>query len=139
MKLTVATPFEIVLDTAEAAAIRAEDATGAFGILPGHADFLTVLAVSVVTWRDPAGTEHHLAVRGGMLQVQNGTDVAIDTREAVMSDDLTHLKTEVLAAFRQDQAEDQAARLSAERLYLNALRRITQLARPGARSGLEAG
>ena len=34
--------------------LRAEDDTGAFGILPGHADFLTVLAVSVVTWRDDA-------------------------------------------------------------------------------------
>ena len=59
MKLTVTTPLAIVLDVEDVAHLRAEDETGAFGILPAHADFLTALAVSVVTWRDAKGVERH--------------------------------------------------------------------------------
>ena len=69
MNLTVTTPLAIVAEADDVAHLRAEDETGAFGILSGHADFLTALAVSVVTWRDRRGTEHHVAVRGGMLEV----------------------------------------------------------------------
>ena len=54
MRLTVTTPLAIVVEADDVAHLRAEDETGAFGILPGHADFLTALAVSVVTWRDSA-------------------------------------------------------------------------------------
>ena len=59
MKLTVTTPLAIVVEADDVAHLRAEDETGAFGILPGHADFLTALAVSVVSWRDERGAEHH--------------------------------------------------------------------------------
>ena len=59
MKLTVTTPLAIVVEADDVVHLRAEDETGAFGILPGHADFLTALAVSVVSWRDASGTEDH--------------------------------------------------------------------------------
>src|ERR1019366_9761251 len=124
MRFTIATPFAIVIETGDVAHLRAEDETGAFGILPGHADFLTALAVSVVTWHDTHGVEHHAAVRGGMLEVRGGDSIAIATREAVASDDLHHLETEVLAAFRRGLEEDQAARTDAQRLYLTAIRQI---------------
>ncbi|MFX7784697.1 hypothetical protein ABTJ92_20970, partial [Acinetobacter baumannii] len=80
--------------------VRAEDDTGAFGILRGHADFLTALAISVLSWRDEGGGEHHIAVRGGMLAVHGGNAITIATREAVAEDDLHRLETEVLAGFR---------------------------------------
>ena len=44
MRLTVTTPLAIVAEADDVAHLRAEDDTGAFGILPGHADFLTALA-----------------------------------------------------------------------------------------------
>jgi len=112
--------------------VRAEDATGAFGILPGHADFLTALTVSVVTWRDAAGAEHYVAVREGMLRVQGGQTIAVATRDAVADGDLAHLETDVLARFRRNVASEQAARIDAERLYLAAMRRIMNAVRPGA-------
>ena len=62
MRLSVATPLAIIVEADNVAHLRAEDDTGAFGILPGHADFLTALAVSVVSWRDVGGAEHHIAV-----------------------------------------------------------------------------
>ncbi len=124
MRLSVTTPLAIVVETPDVAHLRAEDETGVFGILPGHADFLTALSISVVSWRDQAGAEHHLAVRGGMLEVRGGEAIAVATREAIASDDLHHLETEVLASFRRAIEEERTARTDAQRLYLAAIRQI---------------
>ncbi len=132
MRLSVATPLAIVIETDGIAHLRAEDDTGAFGILPGHADFLTALAVSVVSWRDKAGAEHFLAVRGGMLAVEGGEAISIATPEAVVGADLHRLEADVLAGFRRRLAEEEEARTGAERLYLAALRQIVRYLRPDA-------
>jgi F-type H+-transporting ATPase subunit epsilon len=124
MKLTVSTPLAIVAEADDVAHLRAEDETGAFGILPGHADFLTALAVSVVSWRDRHGAEHHLAVRGGMLEVSGGNAITVATREAVADDDLHRLQAEVLATFKRRTEEEVMARTDAQRLYLAAIRQI---------------
>jgi F-type H+-transporting ATPase subunit epsilon len=131
VKLTVATPLAVVVDAGNVAHVRAEDDSGAFGILPGHADFLTALAVSVVGWRDADGGEHYVAVRGGMLEVRGGDEIAVATPEAVAGDDLHRLEAEVLVRFRRQLAEEQAARTDAQRLYLAALRQIVRYLRPG--------
>ena len=126
MKLVVTTPLSIVVDVSDVVHLRAEDETGAFGILSGHADFLTALSISVATWRDRTGSEHHVAVRGGMLQVLGGDTITIATREAIVSDDLGHLQTEVLTAFRRETEEERSARTDARRLYLAAIRQINR-------------
>jgi ATP synthase, F1 epsilon subunit (delta in mitochondria) len=81
MRLNVSTPLAVVVDADDVAHLRAEDETGAFGVMPGHADFLTVLAISVVTWRDRRGAEHHVAVRGGMFEVRGGDSIVIATKK----------------------------------------------------------
>lgn len=129
MRLTVTTPLAIAVESANIAHLRAEDETGAFGILPGHADFLTALTISVASWRDDRGAEHHVALRGGMLEVRGGETVAIATPEAVVGDDLQHLEAAVLAGFRQRVAEEQAARTDAQRLYVAAIRQIVRFLR----------
>jgi F-type H+-transporting ATPase subunit epsilon len=43
LRLSISTPASILVDAAEIASLRAEDESGSFGILAGHADFLTVL------------------------------------------------------------------------------------------------
>ena len=88
MKLVVSTPLEIVVEDDDVAHVRAEDASGAFGILRGHADFLTALSVSVLSWRDLRGRERHVALRGGVLEVRDGERVEVASREAVAGDDL---------------------------------------------------
>ena len=129
MRLTVATPLVIVVEVGDVVHLRAEDDTGAFGILPGHADFLTALAVSVASWRDDRGAEHHVAVRGGVLEVRGGNTIGVATPEAVAGDDLQRLETEVLAKFRRQLVEEQAARTDAQRLYLAAMRQIARFLR----------
>jgi F-type H+-transporting ATPase subunit epsilon len=129
VRLTIATPLAIVIEASDVAHLRAEDDTGAFGILPGHADFLTALSVSVASWRDDRGAEHHVAVRGGMLEVRDGNTIAIATPEAVAADDLHRLESDVLAKFRRQLIEEQAARTDAQRLYLAAIRQIVRFLR----------
>jgi F-type H+-transporting ATPase subunit epsilon len=130
MNLTVTTPLAVVTKAENVAHVRAEDDTGAFGILRGHADFLTALAISVVSWRDDRGAEHHIAVRGGMLAVSGGDTITVATREAVADDDLHRLETEVLASFQRRSEEEITARTDAQRLYLAAIRRIYCFLRP---------
>lgn len=129
MRLVVTTPFDVVIDREDVAYVRAEDATGAFGILPRHADMLTALTVSVVTWRDHSGREHHVAVREGMLEVRGGESVAIATREAVPGDDLEQLVDQAIARFYSAAEEERASRKASEQLYLNAIRRIYEISR----------
>jgi F-type H+-transporting ATPase subunit epsilon len=135
MRLNVSTPLAIVVDADDLTYLRAEDETGAFGILPGHTDFLTALSVSVLTWRDRSGMEHHIAVRGGILEVRGGNMIIVATRQAVCSDDLGRLETEVLAAFHRAVEEDRAARADAQRLYLSAIRQICHFLRSEHPSG----
>jgi F-type H+-transporting ATPase subunit epsilon len=130
MRLTVATPDQVAADVGDAVAVRAEDASGKFGILDRHADFLTVLAISVLSWRRSDGREGHCAVRGGVLSVSDGTTVSVATREAVVSDDLAKLEHEVLARFRRTSEDEKTARASSTRLYLAAVRRMIAYLRP---------
>lgn len=129
MRLEVTTPFATVLRTDEAVHVRAEDDSGAFGILRAHADFLTALAVSVLTWRDGKSHEHYVAVRGGMLCVRDDV-VSVATPEAVVGEDLHSLEADVLSRFRRHIDEERAAHTAAQRLHLAAIRQIMRLLRP---------
>ena len=93
MRLLITTPTAVVVDDPDVAALRAEDESGSFGILHGHADFLTALAVSVVAWKRSDGAQRYCAVRRGVLRVSTGNEIAIATREAIPGDDLDHLET----------------------------------------------
>ncbi len=135
MKLRIATPLQVIADVDGILSLRAEDATGGFGILPGHADFLTSLTIGVVRWKGPDGAPHYCAVRRGVLSVRGGQEVAIATREAVMGDDLTTLDQTVLARFRSDAELERAERADSTRLQLNAIRQIVSHLRPTGRSG----
>ncbi len=130
MRLVIATPVLVVADIGDAVAVRAEDSSGKFGILDRHADLLTVLAISVLSWRRRDGQEGHCAVRGGVLDVTGGKTVSVATREAVVSDDLAKLEREVLVQFRRAFDEEQAAHSSAARLYLAAVRSMLAYLRP---------
>jgi hypothetical protein len=61
---------------------------------------------------------------------RGGDSIAIATPEAVAGDDLQRLETDVLADFRRQLNEEQAARTDAQRLYLAAVRQIVRLLRP---------
>ena len=110
--------------------MRAEDETGGFGILDGHADFLTALTISVVSWHHAGDRQRFCAVRRGVLSVTTGSEVAIATREAVPGDDLDHLEHVVLSEFRQALDIERTARTESLRLQMKAIRQIIRYLRP---------
>lgn len=134
LSLLVTTPTSVAAKLTGLRHLRAEDASGAFGIWPGHADLLTALAVSVVSWRDAGGREGYCAVRGGVLTVRDGARIAVATREAVVGDDLQALERDVLARFRHDREEEGEAHSGARRMHLAAIRHILTYLHPDRRT-----
>ncbi|MGA7488691.1 MAG: F0F1 ATP synthase subunit epsilon [Xanthobacteraceae bacterium] len=130
MRLLITTPTALVVDDMDVVAVRAEDESGSFGILNGHADFLTALTVSVVSWRHGDGRQRFCAVRRGVLSVSEGREVAVATREAIAGDDLDHLEQVVLARFREALEAERTARTESLRLQMKAIRQIMRYLRP---------
>jgi len=139
MRLLIATPTAVAIDEPNVLAIRAEDESGSFGILPGHADFVTALTISVVSWRDALGRSRYCAVRRGVLSVDKGAEVAIATREAAPGDDLGRLERIVLSEFRRRSEREQTARTSDLKLRLEVVRRIVRYLRPPMAGVAEGG
>ena len=137
MRLLITDPLCIVVDAQDVRAIRAEDESGGFGILPGHADFLTTLTLSVVAWRDAAGSSRFCAVRRGILTVSGGQDVRLATREAHPGDDPDELVSVVLAGYRAQTDAERSASTAAARLRMQAIRRIVDLLDTGRATGAE--
>jgi len=131
MKLVVTTPLTVLIEVSDVRHVRAEDETGAFGILPGHADFVTTLAVSVVSWRDHAGKEHQIAVRGGTLMVRGGDVVEIAARQAIGEDTLAELGPAVLERLRREEQSEKEEWISTTRLQLAAIRYVQRYLEAG--------
>jgi F-type H+-transporting ATPase subunit epsilon len=131
MRLLVTTPMAVILDRDDIQYVRAEDETGAFGILEGHADFMTVLSISVIAFRDNAGTEHFVAVRGGVMTVRDGTLIEVATRDAVGEQTLRKLDTSILSRFREEAEAEERAHVSATRLHLATIRQIQRYLQAG--------
>lgn len=135
MRLVVTTPTAVVADVGDVRHVRAEDETGAFGIMPGHADFLTILPVSVVTWDCGDGGEGFALVRGGVLTVHDGETVEIAARGAFRREDLASLGREAIEELeRADEMED-VSRTSDTRLHLATMRQIQRVLQAGRDGG----
>ncbi|MDA9421313.1 MULTISPECIES: F0F1 ATP synthase subunit epsilon [Bradyrhizobium] len=130
MRLLITSPTAIVVDDSDVVSVRAEDASGGFGILRGHADLLTALSVSIVAWQAASGHTRYCAVRRGVLSVTGGNEVGIATAEAVPGDDLGQLEQIVLDEFRRRAEAERASRVQGAQLQMKAIRQIVQYLRP---------
>ncbi len=130
MKLRITDPMSIVVDQ-EVASVRAEDASGSFGILPGHADLVTVLEISVLSWRQASGNSGYCAVRNGILTVSEGARVDVATREAHVSDAIEELEAVVLAGYRAHREAERSSRTAAAKLRMQAIRRMVEALQGG--------
>ncbi|MGV8955113.1 MAG: F0F1 ATP synthase subunit epsilon [Cypionkella sp.] len=134
MRLRIVTPLAVIAEE-DFTSLRAEDASGGFGIMQGHAAFLTALTISIISWRQGAA-ETFCALRGGTLVVTDGNTVTITTREAVLGEDLATLDAEVLARFRTEVETERAEHVETMQLQLNAIRRmVSRLQRNSASIG----
>ena len=69
LTLEITTPMRLVVSETVDEVI-APGVEGYFGVLPGHAPFLTTLGVGVLTYRI-GRDEFHLALAGGFAEVRN--------------------------------------------------------------------
>jgi F-type H+-transporting ATPase subunit epsilon len=133
-RLTIATPAALLVDESGVQSVRAEDQSGGFGLLPGHADLLTVLPASVVRWRLEDGIERYCALRGGLLTATGGRRISIACRCGVLGADLQRLEQDV-RRLRAEQADAAArARVEQTRLHANAVRQLIRYLRPSGLS-----
>lgn len=87
-KLKIVTPLKITENDIKY--IRLKDATGFFGVMKGHIDFLTVIEPSLCYYIDSNDMEVFLAVNGGVLRVRGGK-VTLTSLEVFESDDAEKL------------------------------------------------
>jgi F-type H+-transporting ATPase subunit epsilon len=129
MRLRVITPLDTVLET-EVARLVAEAPNGSFGMLPRHADFVSLLVPGILTYETEDGTEHYLGVNSGTL-VKCGGEVLVSVLGAVQSDRLEELGGLVAREFRVQDEEEREARSALTRLEAGVLRRFSELGRKG--------
>jgi F-type H+-transporting ATPase subunit epsilon len=107
LKLELVTPYKKVL-AEEVDEITATGAIGEFGVLPGHAPFLTSLKIGELAYKKD-GVVSHLALNWGYFEVENDTvTVLVETAEKADEIDLERAKAAL------GRAEDALKKLTAE-------------------------
>jgi F-type H+-transporting ATPase subunit epsilon len=132
LHLTITTPAQILAASDNVVSVRAEDRSGSFGVLPGHADLLTALIPSVVRWRTLDGSACFCAVRGGVFAVSDGRSVSVACREGVVGDSLDELEAKVRTVRARQLEADRKARAEQIRVHALAVRQLIRYLRPSA-------
>ena len=122
LKLELVTPYRKVLSE-EVDEITATGALGEFGVLPGHAPFLSSLKIGEFSYKQ-GGAVYHLAVNWGYFEVENdAVTVLVETAERADEIDLARAQAAL------GRAEEALKKLSPEdhnfRIYEAALERAS--------------
>lgn len=120
MKLEIVTPYSKVVDT-EVDEVTASGKLGEFGVLPGHAPFLTSLRIGELSYKNN-GVTVSMALNWGYFEVQNDKIIVlVETAERSEEIDVERAKAAL------GRAEDKLKQLSTEdkqfRVYEAALER----------------
>ncbi|MDA8414285.1 MAG: F0F1 ATP synthase subunit epsilon [Desulfobacteraceae bacterium] len=91
MKLEIVTPYSKVLDM-EVDEVTATGKIGEFGVLPGHAPFLTSLRIGELTYKNNGITDH-MALNWGYFEIQDDKIIVlVETAEASDAIDVERAK-----------------------------------------------
>jgi F-type H+-transporting ATPase subunit epsilon len=129
LRLTIATPAAVLVDADDVVSLRAEDASGAFGVWPGHADLLTVLPPSVLRWTREGQPPRYCALSGGVMTISGGDRVAVACRRGALGDDLDKLQAEVATQRAAELDADRRAKVEQTQLHARALRQLMRTLR----------
>jgi F-type H+-transporting ATPase subunit epsilon len=127
LELEILVPDGVLLRT-RILAVQAADASGRFGLLPGHEAFLTLLAPCVLTVREEGGGERYVAADGGVLLLEGGR-ASVLTREAVVAGRLEEVADAAAAMLAARRRQEQAARAEFAELQLSLLRELGKVER----------
>ena len=97
MKLEIVTPYSKVVDT-EVDEVTASGKLGEFGVLPGHAPFLTSLKIGELCYKDN-GVTICLALNWGYFEIKDDKIVVlVETAEAAEAIDVDRAKAALVRA-----------------------------------------
>jgi F-type H+-transporting ATPase subunit epsilon len=117
-----------VVTRARVTALQAADASGRFGLLPGHEAFLTLLAPCVLSYRDGQGQEVYVAVDGGVLLLERDR-VKVVSREAVTAARLEEVADAAAAMLEARRQREHLARVEFAELQTTLLRELREVQR----------
>jgi F-type H+-transporting ATPase subunit epsilon len=107
LKLTLVTPYKKVLEE-DVDEITATGSVGEFGILPGHAPFLSSLKIGEFTYKI-GGRVEHMAVNWGYFEIEDDkVTVLVETAESAEEIDLERARA------AEKRAEEALKKLSPE-------------------------
>ena len=102
------------------------DASGSFGLRPGHARFITTLAFGLARFRVEEGAWQYLALPGAVLHLQ-GERLRVTTRRYLRDTDYGRISEALGAQLRAEERDLQATRESLRRMEEELLRRLWRL------------
>ena len=129
LRLQISTPQQVLLDLDDVVSFRGEDASGCFGLLAGHEDFLTVLQPTVLRWRRSSGEQGFCAVQGGVLSLRRQV-LRVACRDGLVDSRLETLEAGVHRAQQTQIESGRQARVEHVRLHTQAVRQLVRYLRP---------
>ena len=125
LHLEAATQYERIEDVLS---FVAEDASGSFGIQPGHARFVTVLEFGLASFRTASAGWRYVAAPGAVVRFARN-ELHLATRRYVCGADYERIRDALRQQLRAEEDALREIRLSLRRLEESMLRRLWQLAR----------
>ncbi len=116
LELALLSPVEPDIETRKATRVTARDASGAFAILPGHADFVAALVPCLLEWTDATGTVHCVGVPGGILRTAGGNRVEVMARRHYAGDSPASVAASLRGDMRNARDADDMRRQALDRL-----------------------
>ncbi|HPB75071.1 MAG TPA: F0F1 ATP synthase subunit epsilon [Chromatiaceae bacterium] len=106
-----------------------EDASGSFGLLPGHAPFLTLLEYGLARFRQATGPWRYLACPGAVLWFTDD-ELFLNTRRYLIDEDYGRISGLLEGQLAEEEAALKSVKDNLQRLEQELFRRLR---------GLEAG
>jgi F-type H+-transporting ATPase subunit epsilon len=124
MRLRIIAPTRVEVDEeVDSVSVHAED--GAFGLLPHHVDFVSVLVPGLLGYGQ-GERERFVAVDGGLL-VKRGSEVHVATPRATHGAELGDLRRLVRELISVRSEQEERARRALGKLEADVVRRIVEL------------
>jgi F-type H+-transporting ATPase subunit epsilon len=106
------------------------DASGSFGILPGHEPLVTTLRFGLARFRGGDGPWRHLAVPGAVVRYADG-ELHLATRRYLVDEDPTRIAAALQEVLLAEEAALADVREGLKRMEEEMLRRLWELTRQG--------
>lgn len=108
-----------------------EDASGRFGILPGHARFMTILGFGLARFRQQDNNWQYLAVPGGVLYFKENA-LGLSTRRFLVDTDFERINALLEQELAKEEENLRTTRISLLQMEQALFKRILSLQRnPG--------